>query len=65
MVTGRVNVDKSAYVRVSPSLNARIGSVTYKNNLVTILDQLAGWYEVLLSNGTRGYMRKELVNTVN
>lgn len=62
---GHVNVERSAYVRMNPSLSARIGSVVYRDNKVTILDRLAGWYEVLLSNGTRGFIRRELVNTMD
>jgi uncharacterized protein (DUF1501 family) len=60
-----INVKQSAYVRYSPDLNARISFVVYRDNTVRIIDSISGWYEIVSNNGSRGYIRKELVNTMD
>lgn len=56
---------QSAYVRSLPEANARIISVVYRDDIVRILDSTPGWYEILSDNGVHGYIRKELVNTMD
>ena len=60
-----INVAQSAYVRSLPEANARIISVVYRDDIVRILDSTPGWYEILSDNGVHGYIRKELVNTMD
>lgn len=50
---GSLNVKQSAFVRSSPYFDARVNTVVYKNQIVTILDTLSGWYEVLTESGSR------------
>ena len=63
---GKVVVDagSSLNVRKAPSVNADVVGSLYKDDIVTIISETSGWYQIVTSTGVSGYVSAEYIQKI-
>ena len=63
---GKVVVDagSSLNVRKAPSVNADVVGSLYKDDIVTIISETSGWYQVVTSTGVSGYVFAKYIQKI-
>ena len=63
---GKVVVDagSSLNIRKAPSVNADVVGSLYKDDIVTIISETSGWYQIVTSTGVSGYVSAEYIQKI-
>ena len=63
---GKVVVDagSSLNVRKAPNINADVVGSLYKDDIVTIISETSGWYQIVTSTGVSGYVSAEYIQKI-
>ena len=63
---GKVVVDagSSLNVRKAPRVNADVVGSLYKDDIVTIISETSGWYQIVTSTGVSGYVSAEYIQKI-
>lgn len=56
-------VSQNVSVRAKPSVRSELVTRGYANEVMEILEDLEGWYNIVTEDGTYGYVRKEYVTS--
>ena len=63
---GKVVVDanSSLNIRKDPSSSAAVIGVLYRDDIVTIVSETNGWYQIVTANGLSGYVSADYVEKI-